>query len=244
MNPLAQGLCGRLALISRHTVAYTHRTSLAFEAALIRILIVDGNMLIRTGIRTVLFSHLSETRRACHVEEAASGADALARLRAQRWNLCLLDVSIRERGGLEILRYIRKTCRQTRVLLLGSYAERQFGPLALRSGARGFLLKDCSREELIAAYRAVIDGRCYVSPEVSEQFLTTNLADVPPHARLSQREFQIFQKLARGTAIIVISRELSISPKSVSTYRARILEKMRCKNNAEITQCAMREGLI
>jgi two-component system, NarL family, invasion response regulator UvrY len=211
---------------------------------LIRILIADANTLIRTGIRTLLSCHLSEARRACHMEEATSGPDALARLRAQRWNLCLLDISIPERGGLELLRYIRKACRQTRVLFLGSYPDRQFGPLALRSGACGFLLKDCSREELIAAYRAVMDGRCYVSPQLADELVAAGLTERPVYATLSQREFQIFQKLARGTAITVISRELSISPKSVSTYRSRILEKTRCKNNAEITQCAIREGLI
>jgi DNA-binding NarL/FixJ family response regulator len=213
-------------------------------AGLIRILIADGNTLIRTGIRSILCCHLEGDRRACHIDEAASGADALTCLRAQRWNLCVVDLSLPERGGLQILRHVRKACRQTKVLILSTHLDRQYGPTALRLGARGFLLKDCSREELIAAYRAVMDGKSYVSPQLSDQLIAASLADIPPYARLSQREFQIFQKLARGTALTVISRELSISPKSVSTYRSRILEKMRCRNNAEITQCAMRAGLI
>jgi two-component system, NarL family, invasion response regulator UvrY len=213
-------------------------------ARLIRVLIADANMLFRTGIRTIVGQYLGQCRTPCEIEEAASGAEALQSMRAQRWNLCLMDISLPQRGGLEILRYVRKAGRQTKVLFLGSYTDRQYAPVALRLGANGFLLKDCTREELVAAFRTVSDGSCYVSPQLSEQLIAATCESGPSYAKLSQREFQIFQKLARGTAITVISQELSISPKSVSTYRSRILEKMRCRNNAEITQYAMREGLI
>jgi two-component system, NarL family, invasion response regulator UvrY len=201
-------------------------------------------MLIRTGLRCILAQYTRQTRTACEIDEASSGAEVLTALREQRCNLCLLDISLPQRGGLEILRHIRKAGRQSKVLFLSAHADRQYAPEALRLGARGFLLKDCTREELLAAFRTVTDGGCYVSPQLSDQLLATALESGPCYAKLSQREFQIFQKLARGTAIIVISKELSISPKSVSTYRSRILEKMRCRNNAEITQYAMREGLI
>jgi DNA-binding NarL/FixJ family response regulator len=210
---------------------------------LIRVLIADANMLIRAGLRSVLGQYTEEARTPCEADEVGSTAEALAALRRQGYDLCLIDVALPQRGGLEILRHLRKAGCPARVLFLSSHAERQYAPEALRLGARGFLLKDCSREELLTAFRTVVEGSCYVSPQLSDQ-LSAASEGGPSYARLSQREFQIFQRLARGTAITVIGRELSISPKSVSTYRARILEKMRCRNNAEITQYAMREGLI
>ena len=207
---------------------------------MIRLLIGDANLLVRTGIRVILTEGLPVSE----VGEAASGAEALASLRSQAWNLCVLDVSLPERGGLEIARYVRKGLHKTLLLFLSSRCDGQYAARALREGARGYLLKDCTREEFLAAVRTVLAGDCYVSPQLSDQLIAYSDDDRPPYARLSQRELQIFRKLALGTALTVISKDLSISPKSVSTYRSRILEKIRCRNNAEITQYAMREGLI
>jgi two-component system invasion response regulator UvrY len=156
----------------------------------------------------------------------------------------VLDVSLPERGGLEIARFVRKGRCRTQLLFLSSRSDRQYAASALKEGARGFILRDCSREDLLAAVRTMLDGGCYVSPQLSDQLLAHSEDDRPCYARLSQRELQIFRKLALGAALTEISRDLSISPKSVSTYRSRILEKMRCRNNAEITQYAVREGLI
>lgn len=223
---------------------YVHR--LVFKplgaARLIRVLIADANMLIRAGLRSILGQYTEETRTPCELDEVAAGAEALAALRKRHYDVCVLDVSLPQRGGLEILRYIRKADSQTRMLFLSSHAERQYAPEALRLGALGFMLKDCTRDELLTAFRSVLDGNSYVSPQLCDQLQAAESG--PSYAKLSQREFQIFQKLARGIAITVIGKELSISPKSVSTYRSRILSKMRCRNNAEITQYAMREGLL
>jgi two-component system, NarL family, invasion response regulator UvrY len=207
---------------------------------MVRLLIADANMLIRTGIRTIL----SQSLGAVKLSEAETGAEVLASLRMRCWDLCLLDVSLPERGGLEILRHIRKGRYETRIVYLSSYADRQYAALALRLGASGYVFKECSRDELQAAVRTALEGRRYVSPQLSDQLIAQASDEGPPYMRLSQRELQIFRKLARGTPITVIGKELSISPKSVSTYRSRILEKIRCANNAEITQYAMREGLI
>lgn len=208
---------------------------------MIRALIADANLLIRAGLRAILGQYTEESRTPCEIDEAACGAEVLAALRRRPYELCVMEVSLPQRGGLEILRHIRKADGPTRVLFLSSNAERQYAPEALRLGALGFVLKDCTREELLSAFRNVVEGNRYVCPQLSEQ---TAVDSGPSYAKLSQREFQIFQKLARGTAITVIGKELSISPKSVSTYRSRILSKMRCRNNAEITQYAMREGLL
>ncbi len=207
---------------------------------MVRLLIADANALLRTGIRTTLSRSLGITA----VGEADSAAAVLTRMRAESWDLCLLDVSLPQRGGLEILRHVTKGRYPMRVVFLSSHADRQYAALALRLGASGFLFKECSCEELSAAVRTVLDGTRYVSPQLSDRLIAEASDADPPYMRLSQRELQIFRKLARGIPITVIGKELSISPKSVSTYRSRILEKTRCANNAEITQYAMREGLL
>jgi two-component system, NarL family, invasion response regulator UvrY len=207
---------------------------------MVRLLIADANTLIRTGIRAIL----GDTPGVARIAEAQSGAEALALLREQCWDLCVLDVSLPERGGLEILRHIRKRRYATKVLFLSSYADRQYAALALRLGASGYLFRECSRDELHHCVQAALEGERYVSPRLWDLLIAQTGDADPPYMRLSQRELQIFRKLARGTPITVIGKELSISPKSVSTYRSRILEKIRCTSNAEITQYAMREGLI
>ncbi len=207
---------------------------------MIRLLIGDANLLVRTGLKTLL----SETFAVSEVGEAASGGEVLASLRQHPWNVCVLDIALPERGGLEIARYVRKGRSKTLLLFLSSYSDRQYAASAMREGARGFIFRDCTREELTVAVRTLLEGGCYVSPRLSDQLIAQSDDDRPPYTRLSQRELQIFRKLAQGTALTVISKDLSISPKSVSTYRSRILEKMRCRNNAEITQYAVREGLI
>lgn len=207
---------------------------------MIRLLIGDANLLIRAGIRSVL----NEAFAIEEIGEAASAAELLTHLRVRAWNLCVLDVSLPERGGLEIARYVRRMRNDTRLLFLSSYIDRPYVATALREGARGFILRDCTREDLQTAARTLLEGGFYVSPQLSEHLFGLDISERPSHERLSLRELQVFRKLARGAALKMISRDLSISPKSVSTYRARILEKTRCRNNAEITLYAMREGLI
>jgi DNA-binding NarL/FixJ family response regulator len=207
---------------------------------LIRPLICDANLLVRTGIRAIL----TEAFAVAEVGEATSGAETIERLWQHSWSLCILDVSLPERGGLEIARHIRKGNRKTPVLFLSSRSDRQYAATAFKEGAKGFILRDCSREDLVTAVRTVLDGDLYIGPEMLEHLLARGDDDRPPYMRLSQRELQIFRKLALGTALTVISKDLSISPKSVSTYRSRILEKMQCSNNAEIARYALREGLV
>jgi two-component system invasion response regulator UvrY len=206
----------------------------------LRVLIADQNLFVRTGIRSLISGPLSVTE----AGEAACSADALALLRVQPWHLCVLDVALPERGGLEVAQFVRKARLRTALLFLSSRSDRQYASAALREGARGFIMRDGSREELCTAARAVLNGDFYVSPQLSDQLIGNAATDRPSHERLSMRELQVFRKLALGTALTVISKDLSISPKSVSTYRSRILEKTHCRNNAEITRYAIREGLI
>ena len=207
---------------------------------MIRLLIGDANLLVRAGIRAIL----TEAFEITEVSEVAAAPEAIDHLRQRPWSLCILDVSLPERGGLEIARSIRKAHRRTPVLFLSSRSDRQYVATALKEGAKGFIPRDCTRQDLVTAVRTVLEGGCYVGSQFCDQLIVSNYDDRPPYERLSQRELQIFRKLALGTALTVISKNLSISPKSVSTYRSRILEKTQCSNNAEITRYALREGLI
>ena len=211
---------------------------------MIRVLIADENPMLRIGVRTVLGAGSCAPQLECECGEASSGAELLASLRAQSWQLCLMNIALPRRGGLEVLRRIRDGAAAVPVLFLSSPCDRPYARMALQLGARGLIRRDCTPEELLLAFRAVASGGCYIGAQFSNDLTRVRLENEPAHARLSERELQVFQKLARGLAITVISRELSISEKSVSTYRARILEKMGCTNNSEMTRYALCEGLI
>ncbi len=180
------------------------------------------------------------------IGEAASGSETLDQLRQQSWDLVLLDIHMPDRSGLDILRHIQTGYPSVKVLVMSGLPEQQYAINVLRAGASGYLSKDSAPEELMKAVRTVLAGRRYVSAALAE-ILVADLdgdPDKPMHARLSTREFQIFCKLAAGRGVSEIANELSLSVKTVSTYRSRILEKMNFHANADITSYALRNGLI
>jgi len=207
-----------------------------------RVLIADDHAVVRAGLRQFL-----ETDQSIHeIGEAASGSEALEQLRIGKWDLLLLDINMPDRSGLDILRQVRSTHPETRVLVLSGLPERQYAVNVLRAGASGFLSKESAAEELLRAVRAVLGGRRYVSSALAE-LLVSDLdgdAQQPAHARLSEREFQILCKLAAGRGVSEIAEELCISVKTVSTYRSRVLQKMSLKTNADLTAYALHSGLI
>jgi DNA-binding NarL/FixJ family response regulator len=151
-----------------------------------------------------------------------------------------------DRSGIDILRQIRASYPDTKVLMMSGFPERQYAVNVLRAGASGFLSKTAAPEELIKAVRTVLAGRRYVSPALAE-FLASDLSgdsDEPLHSRLSAREFQIMCKLAAGRSVSEIGKELRLSVKTVSTYRSRLLEKMNFTTNADLTSYALKNGLI
>ena len=175
-----------------------------------------------------------------------TGNETLDQLRQQTWDLVLLDIHMPDRSGLDILRHIQTGHPSVRVLVMSGLPEQQYAVNVLRAGASGYLSKDSAPGELMKAVRTVLSGRRYVSAALAEM-LVADLdgdADKPLHARLSTREFQIFCKLAAGRGVSDIANELSLSVKTVSTYRSRILEKMSFSTNADITSYALRNGLI
>ncbi len=207
-----------------------------------RVLIADDHAVVRAGFRQFLEADPTISA----VGEAASGNETLDCLRRQPWDLVLLDIHMPDRSGLDVLRYIQTGYPEVRVLVMSGLPEQQYAVNVLRAGASGYLSKDSSPDELMKAVRAVLAGRRYVSAALAE-ILVADLdgdSDKPLHARLSTREFQIFCKLAAGRGVSEIANELSLSVKTVSTYRSRILEKMSFSANADITSYALRNGLI
>ncbi len=207
-----------------------------------RVLIADDHAVVRAGFRQFLEADSSMTV----IGEAASGTETLDQLREHAWDLVLLDIHMPDRSGLDILRHIQTGYPGVKVLVMSGLPEQQYAINVLRAGASGYLSKDSAPEELMKAVRTVLAGRRYVSAALA-QILVADLdgdPDKPMHARLSTREFQIFCKLAAGRGVSEIAQELSLSVKTVSTYRSRILEKMNFRANADITSYALRNGLI
>ncbi len=206
-----------------------------------RVLIADDHALFRAGLRQFLVDALPSAE----IGEAASGNEVLTCLQRKAWDLLVLDINMPDRTGLDILRHVKSGHPATRVLVLSGYPERQYALNVLRAGASGYIAKDAAPEDLLKALRMVLQGRRYVSESLAELLLLDmDRADKPLHTLLSDREFQIFGKLAAGQGVSEIGRELCLSVKTVSTYRTRILEKMRMKSNADLTSYALRNEII
>lgn len=208
-----------------------------------RVLIADDHAVTRAGYRQYLETEAAVSE----VGEASSGNDALNKLRQSSWNLLLMDLYMPNRSGLDVLSRVVVGHPQVRVLIMSGLPEEQYARNVLRAGASGYLSKGGSQDEFLNAVRIVLQGRRYVSPQLAESMA----ADIESprdhesvHAQLSNREFQIFWKLASGTSVSGIAAELSLSVKTVSTYRTRVLEKMQFHSNADMTAYALRTGLI
>jgi len=207
------------------------------------VLIADDHAVVRAGLRQLLGADPAIGE----IGEAGTGQQTLDRLRDGHWNLLILDIAMPDRSGLDILKHVVSGFPETRVLILSGFPERQYGINVLRAGAHGFLGKESAAEELTKAVHTLIAGRRYVSPTMSELLISEIDGDdsgKPIHAQLSEREFQIFCKLAQGQAVSDIARELCLSVKTISTYRSRVLEKLNFRSNADITAYALRNGLI
>ncbi len=207
-----------------------------------RVLIADDHAVTRAGIR----QFLEEEPGVTHVGESQSGNAALGKLRSEPWDLVLLDIHMPDRGGLDILPHIRTGYPEVRILVMSGLPESQYARAVVRAGASGYLSKRGDAQELMKAVRIVLSGRRYVSAALAE-ILAADLdgdADKPLHTRLSAREFQIFCKIAAGRGISAMADELSLSVKTISTYRSRIMEKLGFRSNADITSYALRNELL
>jgi len=207
-----------------------------------RIAVVDDHQLVRIGLKQIIDSQSDFT----WAGEARTGREALALLRSAALDVLLLDLSLPDMSGLDVLRQIKAHHESVATLVLSAYPEMQYGLNVLRAGASGFVSKTADDAELCRAIRAAVRGGRYVSPELAEVLVTGmhGAPGEPRHGVLSEREFQIFCKLAEGKSVSEIAAKLFLSVKTVSTYRARILEKMGMKTNADITYYAIKNDLL
>ena len=206
------------------------------------VLIADDHAMVRAGLRR----WLEQDPAIDTIGEAVSGTETLERLRDSPWDVVVLDINMPDRSGIDILAHIRTGYPKARVLVISAFSEKQYAIYALRAGAAGYLAKDQAPEDFMRAIHTVLAGRRFVSTTLAEMLVGAldEPADQPLHSTLSQREFQILCKLAVGRSVSEIARELCISVKTVSTYRARILEKMNFSTNADLTAYALRNGLM
>lgn len=208
----------------------------------IRILIADDHPIVREGFKQVL----SETTDMVVADEAGNGQEVLNLLRNNTYDVILLDISMPGRSGLEILKEVRSDYPKLPVLIVSIYPEEQYAVRAFRAGASGYLTKASAPHELIAAIRKISKGGRYISSSLAEKL--TYYLDIdavkPPHELLSDREYQVMLLIASGKTVTEIGRELCLSVKTISTYRTHILEKMKMKNNAEITLYAVQNHLV
>ena len=199
-----------------------------------KILIVDDHAVVRSGLRHFLAgsSHCSA------VEEASNGTEALALVLAARWDLILLDLWLPDMNGLEVLKRIKHEQPALPVLIFSMHVEDDYAVAALEAGAAGFLPKDSPPEEILDAVRRACGGNRYLSPRLAEKLLTGSAirAKKLPHDTLSTRETEVMRLLSQGVSLTQIGERLHLSPKTISTYRTRILEKLNVDSNAELTR--------
>ena len=209
---------------------------------MIRVAIVDDHAIVRTGLRQ-FFSEQVDLR---VVGEAGSAREALDLLRKEEIDVLVMDLNMPEQSGVDALASIKARAPALPVLILSGFSETQYATLLMRQGASGYLNKECDPEEIVTAIRTLALGKRYITPGVAELLADTLNpgAQKLPHELLSERELQVFLHLARGETIGHLAQTLSLSVKTVSTYRTRVLEKMKLASNSELTYYALKNGLI
>ena len=207
-----------------------------------RILIVDDHAIVRQGLRQIL----TESDEAIVIKEADCGAEAIRQVREGEWDVVILDISLPDRNGIDTLKQIKKEYPRIPVLMLSMHEEGLYAIRALKAGASGYITKQSAPSELMTAIHQVARGRKYLTATLAEAMadsLGTNY-DKPLHEILSDREYQTLCLIASGKSLTDVAEEMSLSVKTVSVYRGRLLEKMKLKNNAELTHYAIKNGLV
>ncbi len=207
---------------------------------MIRLLVADDHPIVREGLKRLV----EECRDMEVVGEAESGDEILAMAHTHEADVVLLDVSMPGPGVLETIRRLRATREHLRILVLSVQPEEEYATRALRAGAKGYLMKNHSPEELVGAVRKVFDGGTYISSALAERLVfEPDATEFPPHERLSNREFEVLRLLASGQSIKEIGARLSLSAKTISSYRARLLEKLNLTTTADLIRYGIKHGL-
>jgi DNA-binding NarL/FixJ family response regulator len=203
---------------------------------------VDDHDVVRQGLKSIL----AQAHPGARLGEARNASEALSKLRQQEWDLVILDINFPGTSGLAILEDLKREAPSLPVLMLSAHSEDQYAMRVLKAGAAGFLTKGSASEQLVLAVRKVLGGGKYISPALAEK-LATQLdvnRDRPPHELLSDREYQVLCLIASGHTPTEIAGALSLSVKTISTFRTRILTKLNMRNSAELTHYALKNGLL
>jgi len=208
----------------------------------IRVMITDDHAIVRQGLKQIL----SETGDISVTGEAENGFQAVRIVRQHAFDVMLLDISLPDRNGIEVLKQIRKEKPELAVLMLSMHNENEFAIRALKAGAAGYLNKQSAPAQLVTAIRQVASGQKYITPALAMELANaiTTGTDQPLHASLSDREYQTLCLIAAGRGLTEISEEMCLSPKTVSVYRSRLLEKLKLTNNSELIRYALMHHLV
>lgn len=209
---------------------------------MIRVLVADDHAVVRQGIRQIF----SKTSDIVVADEATSAKEALEKVAKGGFDLLLLDISMPGRGGLEVLQQLRAEGSRLPVLMLSIHTEEQYAVRALKAGAGGYLTKSSAPDELIIATRKVAGGKKFLSAYIADKLVALLDEDAQqlPHELLSNREFEVFRRLASGASLTEVALGLALSLSTVSTYRARVLEKMHLRTNTDLVRYALEHKLI
>lgn len=207
---------------------------------MMRVLIADDHAIVRKGLRQI-----AEESGKISVDEAANGQEALDKLRQDRWDALVLDISMPGRHGLDVLQAVRDLQPQLPVLILSMHPEEQYAMRVLKAGASGYMNKDTAPGELVQAIQKIVNGGKYISATLAEKlaYEISGDSDKLPHEKLSDREYRVLVMIGAGKSVSQIADELSLSVKTVSTYRSRLLEKMNLHNNADLIRYVIDHNL-
>lgn len=211
---------------------------------MIKILIADDHAILRAGLKHMLSEYPDITVGG----EASDGHEALAKAQAEEWDVMLLDMTMPGKSGIELIKQLKLLVPRLRILILSMHKEDVYAVRALKAGASGYLCKDNAEEQLVAALRKVAAGGLFITTTVAEKLaldvLQGDTQDVPPHTRLSDREYQIFQAIVAGASVSDIAQQLNLSVKTVSTHKTHIQEKMGCDSVADLVRYAIQHELL
>ena len=209
---------------------------------MIRVVLADDHAIVRAGLRELL----TATGDITVIGEATNGQDTLAAVREGGFDVLVLDMSMPGRSGIELIKLVKAEQPRLRVLVLSMHSEKQYAVRAVKAGAAGYLTKETAADELVSAIRRVAGGGAYITPETAERLVleSSSRAEGPLHGRLSDREFEVFRKLVAGRSVTDIAHDLTLSVKTISTHKARILEKMGYSSQAELVRYAVEHGLL
>lgn len=208
----------------------------------VKVLIVDDHFVVREGLKTILTDRFADVR----FGDASTAQEALDKAWKEPWHVVLLDINMPGRGGLDVLKELKQRLPKLPVIILSMHPEEQFAIRSLKLGAASYIRKDSAASELVHAVESVLRGSKYITPSVAEKLATHLETDRPGalHEALSDREYQVMCLLASGKTVKEVGAELSLSVKTISTYRSRILEKMKMRNNSELMRYVIRHKLI